>query len=200
MSSFSHHVSRKNRSNPYFPNYNKTHPVLVLTHMKSYEKIQDSIIKIGLSIESEDPALWIHSSMKFMAEWQGADTIITSDFGPTEHGFLGHDLIVRTRHASAMTWLFFNLRDTFGDELDSGNKYRFYGDLAMAAIKHLSTELPEDHDPRPLMKAVLRQSTVFLHELQEDDQIADGVSVILHHQDSEGHQKRIDPETSEEVS
>jgi hypothetical protein len=168
--------------------------------VRLYEKIQDSIIKIGELIESEDTASWIHPNMTFMPEWQGADTIITSDFGPTEHGFFGHDLTVRTRHASALTWLFLNLRDTFGDELDWGNKYRFYGDLATAALKHLSTEPTEDQDPRPLMKAVLRQSTVYLHELQKNDQIADGASVILHHQDSEGRQKRIDPETGEKVS
>jgi len=128
-----------------------------------------------------------------MPEWQGADVIITSDFTGTGQvsGFWGHDLMVRTRHAQPLTWLFLEARDAFGDELDFRNKYGFYGSLAEAALAHLAQHQPEDADHRSLLKAVLTQAFSFHAELRKHGSISDNASIILHSTDEEGRQQRL---------
>ena len=168
--------------------------------MSTHSALQDLIIEIGAVTETGRPTEWWHSDMESLPEWQGADVIITSDFGAQQPGFLGHDLVVRTRHASALTWLFLRLRDAFGDHLDSTNKYRFFGDLAKAALTHLSASISEAEDARPIMMAVLKSAVSYFRELQSNDEIAGGSSFVIHLQDSEGRQKRIDLETGEETT
>ena len=168
--------------------------------MSNHTALQDVIIEIGRIIEGGDSRNWRHPEMEKMPEWQGGDVIITSDFEARSHGFLGHDLVVRTRHAVSLTWLFFQLRDAFGDELDARNKYRFYGDLASAALAQISQSPTESDDARPLMKVVLRAAIKYFRELRETDVIAGGSTFVLHLQDREGRQRRIDFETGEETT
>jgi gamma-glutamylcyclotransferase (GGCT)/AIG2-like uncharacterized protein YtfP len=133
-------------------------------------------------------------------EWRGADVRITSDFGPeAPKSFMDHDLIVRTYHAATLTWLFLELRDAFGDFLDAGNKYGFYGSLARAALDHLAAHQPESDDPRPLLRAVLVVAERHLAGLQEHGFIPDNAMAVLHTMDAEGRQRRTDLATGEEA-
>jgi len=172
----------------------------LIIKVSEHSNLHDLLIEIGLLIEDGDHRSWWVKEMAKMPEWQGADVIITSDFEARSHGFLDHDLVVRSRHASAITWLFFRLRDAFGEELDASNKYRFFGDLAKAALAVSALSPIEANDARPLLKAILREAIKYYRELRESDFIAEGSNFVLHMQDEEGRQKRIDLETGEETA
>ena len=47
------------------------------------------------------------------------------------------DQYVVTNHAKELSWLIFELKEVFKDELDYMNKYAFYGRLAEAANKSI---------------------------------------------------------------
>jgi|LauGreStaDraftv2_3_1035109.scaffolds.fasta_scaffold161311_1 hypothetical protein len=160
--------------------------------MSEHQVLANRLIDLGRRIEAKTVEDLRHPQQTDMPEWQGADVIITSDFTGHVSGFLGHDLMVRSRHAQPLTWLFFELRDAFGDELDAGNKYGFYGSLAEAALTHLAQHQPEDADYRSLLKAVLTQAFTFHAELRQHDSISGNGSIILHSTDQEGRQQRLD--------
>lgn len=139
--------------------------------MRNFASLENRLIDIGRIIETNHPRALHHPKLASMPEWLGADVAITSNFAVPESGFMGHDLLVRTNHAKSLTWLFFEVRDAFGGELDSGNKYGFYGRLAEAALSHLSSNQPESEDPRPLLKSVLAVAFTFHAELRQQDSI-----------------------------
>lgn len=59
----------------------------------------------------------------------GANLIITDD--PT---YLGHaqDIRVLTENANELSWLVFELKEIFEDQIDSLNKYKFYPSIGIA--------------------------------------------------------------------
>lgn len=152
-----------------------------------FARIEDGLISLGKRIERGDALA--HPAQSQIPEWQGADTVVTSSF---ENGPEDHDLIVRTVHAKQLTWLFFELRDCFSNELNAGNKYGFYGRLAQAALDHLSANQPEPEEAGPLLKAVLKEAFRFLLELRESDELPPDSGVVIHSIDKEGRQKRSD--------
>lgn len=152
--------------------------------------MEDQLLALGRLIESANAARLRHHDQERIAEWIGADVVITSNFEPAESGLLNHDYMVRTQHAGVLSWLMFSLRDVFGEHLDAFNKYRFFGELGRAAIDHLASKQPESESPVLLLKAVLSCAFRFLGELREHDRILDGPSIVVHQTDSEGRQER----------
>ena len=160
--------------------------------MSEHQVLANRLIDLGKKIETKTAEDLRHYQQTNMPEWQGADVIITSDFTGHVSGDFGHDLMVRSRHAQPLTWLFLELRDAFGDELDAGKKFRFYGSMAEAALMHLAQHQPESVDHRPLLKAVLTQAFNFHAELRHHDSISDNSRIIIHGTDQEGRQQRLD--------
>ena len=160
--------------------------------MSDHQILANRLIDLGGKIETKTAEDLRHLQQTRMPEWQGADVIITSEFTGQVSGFWGHDLMVRTRHAQPLTWLFLEVRDAFGDELDFRNKYGFYGSLAEAALTHLAQHQPEDPDHRSLLKAVLTQAFSFHAELRQHGSISNNAGIILHSTDEEGRQQRLD--------
>jgi len=164
------------------------------------DQIESRLIRFGQRIDADSPASLQHPQQARLPEWTGADVRITSDFTWEPKNFLdGHDLLVRTRHAKPLTWLFMELRDTFGDVLDSSNKYGFYGSLAQSALDHLKGRQPEPDDPRPLLCAVLAGAFEWLKVLREEGGIPPNAGFVIHTRDAEGRQRRIDAETGEDT-
>lgn len=160
--------------------------------MSEYRVLADRLIDLGKKIETGSVAELQYQQQTDMPEWQGADVIITSVFTDQGRGFFDHELMVRTRHAQLLSWLFLELRDAFGEELDAGNKYGFYQSLAEAALTHLAQHQPEADDHRSLLKAVLTQAFSFHTELTQRGSIRDNGSIIIHSTDLEGRQQRLD--------
>lgn len=159
--------------------------------MNTPYQIEQQLIDIALRLGRAQAHEMVHPRQTEIPEWQGADVRITSDFSWEPKNFVEeHDLLVRTRHAPTLTWLFFELRDTFGDWLHAGNKYGFYGSLAQAAQKHLARHQPESGDPRPLLKDVLSGAFVWLQILRKTGNLPDQPGMILHSHDTEGRQYR----------
>ncbi|MDP1581692.1 MAG: hypothetical protein Q8M02_15600 [Candidatus Didemnitutus sp.] len=167
--------------------------------MKNIKTIEDHLIELGRRIESQSSDQLIHPDQSTLLEWRGADTRITSDFTPSTPDFFEHDLMVYTHHARLLSWLFFELRDTFADELSAKNKYGFFGTLAQIAMAHLAQHQPEPDDYRPLLKAVLSQGFGFLERLRHQGSLPKQSEIVLHDEDSEGRQRRIDAETDDET-
>jgi len=78
--------------------------------------------------------------------WRGADVIISPTLTEDIESWLGDQPIVIsqqtlesrrraviTKYASALSWLFCELKYIFSNSIDAGTKYDFYGMLAMAA-------------------------------------------------------------------
>jgi len=155
-----------------------------------------------------------------MPEWRGADIRITSDFKTdlvplhrprpirssrpaegmryapefNEPNYFDHDLTVRTRHAGPATWFVFQMRDLFDGWLDYGNKYGFYELLAQAALEHLAANQPEPEDAKPLLRAMLTRAFLMLEVAKEHHVWPDDAMMVLHSQDQEGNQVRINLE------
>ena len=78
--------------------------------MSDHQILGNRLIDLGKKIETKTAEDLRHPQQTDIPEWQGADVIITSDFTGHVSGYLGHDLMVRSRHAQPLTWLFFELR------------------------------------------------------------------------------------------
>ena len=64
----------------------------------------------------------------------GANLIITDD--PNRKGY-PQDMVIYTEHASAISWLIFELKDIYNEKIDYMNKYDFYpyiGKLIQSSI------------------------------------------------------------------
>ncbi len=153
--------------------------------------IEDHLLALGRRL-ANDPSSLKHPAQAEIPEWTGADVKVTSDFAWEPENFIAsHDLLVRTRHAFPLSWLFFEIRDAFSSWLDASNKYGFYGSLAQAAQKHLASYQPEPDDPRPLMRAVLSVAFEWLNVLRDQGLIPPNAEIVIHSQDAEGRQQRV---------
>jgi hypothetical protein len=166
----------------------------------SVEALEDRLLALGRQLDGERSPRPRHPDQAGMPEWRGADVVVTSNFESTARNFVdGHDLMVRTRHAVAVTWLFLELRDAFSGWLDASNKYGFFGALGQAALAHLAVHQPESEDPRPLLRAVLACAFQWLPIIRENDAVPPNAECLMHVQDTEGRQRRIDMETGSET-
>jgi hypothetical protein len=161
--------------------------------------IESRLIDLGARLSHSPPDQPVHPQQAEIPEWVGADVHVTSDFAwEPKNLFDAHELLVRTRHAKPLTWLIFELRDAFEEWLDFRNKYGFYGSLAQAAQRHLAAHQPESDDPRPLLKDVLAVGFKCVEALRREGELPEDAGIIVHQQDAEGRQRRIDPETGVE--
>ena len=137
-----------------------------------------------------------HPRQEEMSQWYGGGVLVTNNFAAE---FDTRKLVVRTHHAESLTWLIFELQDAFSDWLDFNNKYSFYGSFAQASLKHLSEHQPEAGDPRPLLNAVLHVADGFSQYVLKHKHLPPDSPVVLHLEDEEGKQLRIDPFTGKET-
>jgi len=162
--------------------------------VKGLEAIEDGLMGMGRTIESGGP--WTHPEMERIPEWRGADIRITSDFKTdfNDPNYFDHDLTVRTRHAGPATWFVFQMRDLFDGWLDYGNKYGFYELLGQAVLEHLAANQPEPEDAKPLLRAMLTRAFLMLEVAKQHHVWPDDAMMVLHSQDEEGNQVRMNLE------
>ena len=67
----------------------------------------------------------------------GADISIVSKTPNINNDFYGSPLFTITKYSKELSWLIYQLKDVFNDELDYMNKYPFYGRLAERANKSI---------------------------------------------------------------
>jgi len=68
----------------------------------------------------------------------GADISIVSKLPKQKDSFYGDPLYVVTKFSKEISWLIYQLKEIFNDDLDYMNKYPFYGRLAESANKSIS--------------------------------------------------------------
>ena len=159
------------------------------------EEIESRLLDLGTQIERVNAARLCHVDQEKHPEWLGADVWVTSNLeADNDPDTFNHDLIVRTRYAPELSWLFMELRDTFAGWLDYRNKYGFYESHARAALQHLATFQPEQDSPEPLLKTVLQESFEWLGKLRAFSTLPTNPGIVIHQTDAEGQQKRITPE------
>ena len=156
-----------------------------------FPAFENRLIDLGLKIDTVAAAALKHVGQSRMPEWSGGHVIVTSDFSQMD-GFFGR-FIIRTRHAKPVTWLIFELRDCFADQLNSETKYGFYGRLAQAAIDHLAANQPEAEDFRPLLRSILHAGFGELQQLRQTHDLPVSPPIIIHSIDAEGRQSRQQP-------
>jgi len=163
-----------------------------------FDQLQNALIRLGQRVDARNISALRHADQSDQDEWTGADVVITSDFAWKPSSWVHeHDLVVRTHHAVQLTWLFLEIRDAFSLWIYRGNKYGFYGALAQAALDHLAAHQPEAGNPRPLLCAVLTRAFLSLQGIRDQGGIPDNAPIVLHLQDAEGRQRRIDLRTGE---
>ncbi len=69
----------------------------------------------------------------------GADISIVSKLPTQKDRFYGDPQYVVTKFSKEISWLIFQLKEIFNDDLDYMNKYPFYGRLAESANKSISS-------------------------------------------------------------
>jgi hypothetical protein len=151
----------------------------------SAEGVQNRLIALGASLVMSPVDRLVHPDQGLMPEWGGAGVCLTSD-SPREPNDVREDdhLLVRTRHAKPLTWLFFELRDAFGGWLAAGNREGFFGALAQEALQHLAAHQPEPDEAKPLLRAVLDEAFRWQAILRREGKLPDQPAVIVHQQDA----------------
>ena len=100
--------------------------------------------------------------------WGGADVLITST-QPVPSGpdaFYPDPRFVVTDHELELSWLFESLRDIFYSAIDGCTKIEFYGRLANAANRFLSSAADEPCEVRHLLLAVTAEASKMLDEME----------------------------------
>lgn len=139
-------------------------------------RVEDALLALARRF-SQPPETLRHPQQETMLEWAGADVVLTSDSSRGPSGW-GRELVVPTRHARALTWLFFELRDLFLPWLDFRNKHGFFGALGRAAAEHLAQHQPEPSDPRPLLEDVLQEGFAWQRILAEHGALPEDPPVV----------------------
>ena len=67
----------------------------------------------------------------------GADVSIVPKLPDKKNSFYGEPQFVVTKHSKELSWLIFQLKEVFKENLDYLNKYSFYGRLAERANKSI---------------------------------------------------------------
>ena len=114
--------------------------------------------------------------------WGGADVIISSDLTPRIEKWVDDQPTVLslqtlkparraviTRYASALSWLFYELKYIFSSSIDFISKYDFYGMLALSAKEYIANN--ENHDEKGLMIEVLENGARKYWESIKNDKI-----------------------------
>jgi len=100
-------------------------------------------------------------------EWGGADVVIASRRPETEGGgFYPEPRYVITQSARQLSWLFYELRDTFKGLYDGATKIEIFGRLANAAIRY-QRKCGGNENQRDLLFAVLHEAFAMLDEMEE---------------------------------
>ena len=73
-------------------------------------------------------------------------------------------------------------------------RYGFYELLAQGALEHLAGNQPEPEDARPLLRAMLTRAFLMLEVAKEHHVWPDDAMVVVHSQDQEGNQLRMNLE------
>lgn len=110
-------------------------------------EIIDKLNKLEKKILSKD----LISLTEKTEEWGGADVIIAGKTRKKDLKWLGNENIVIslqesipkkrlvvTKYAKELSWLFFQLRDIFYENIDFISKHDFYGSLAQSAIDYIN--------------------------------------------------------------
>ena len=94
--------------------------------------------------------------------WNGARVVITMKKQniPGDFGFYPAPLEVTTSHARELSWIFYDLRDILKNNLDSMNKFRFYGKLAENAVNVIKSD-PKISARELCLKTVLKAEELY---------------------------------------
>ena len=109
-------------------------------------------------------------------EWAGADVIISSQLNDSVKEWFGDQLMVIslqkneprrraviTEFSKELSWLFYQLKDIFAEEIDNMSKHDFYGMLAQASIDYLEKN-QENLKCDQLLYSVLDKARSFSNE------------------------------------
>lgn len=127
-----------------------------------YESIREQLGALSSLIVSGRPG-WASRA------WGGADVVIVDrpSGQQPEVGFYPDPRHVVTRFVLELSWLFENLRDTFGSTLDSATKIEFYGRLANAANRYLARTPGVSQTLTDLLLSVLHEAFVMSEEMED---------------------------------
>lgn len=127
------------------------------------QEISKKLDELNRKIESGD-FLKEASSVK---EWGGADVVISSRLNDSIKTWLGGQPLVIspqkiepqrraviTQYSRELSWLFYQLKETFAGEIDYISKYDFYDLLAQSAIDYLKVN-QENSKCNELLNAVM---------------------------------------------
>lgn len=100
--------------------------------------------------------------------WDGADVVIT-DMPPNlmeNPSFYPAKRKVVTSFVRELNWLFVSLGDVFGTAVDFHSKPAFYGQLADAADRYLTSNSRDSHTAKGLLTAVTIEAGLMAEELK----------------------------------
>jgi hypothetical protein len=109
-------------------------------------------------------------------EWAGANVIISSQLNDSIKEWFGDQLMVIslqkteprrraviTEFSKELSWLFYQLKDIFAEEIDNMSKHDFYGMLAQVSIDYLEKN-QENPKCDQLLYSVLDKARSFSNE------------------------------------
>ena len=109
-------------------------------------------------------------------EWAGADVIISSQLNDSVKEWFGDQFMVIslqkteprrraviTEFSKELSWLFYQLKDIFAEEIDNMSKHDFYGMLAQVSIDYLEKN-QENPKCDQLLYSVLDKARSFSNE------------------------------------
>ena len=109
-------------------------------------------------------------------DWAGSDVIISSQLNDSVKEWFGDQFMefpfqkaeprrraVFTEFSKELSWLFYQLKDIFAEEIDNMSKHDFYGMLAQASIDYLEKN-QENLKCAQLLYSVLDKARSFSNE------------------------------------
>jgi hypothetical protein len=109
-------------------------------------------------------------------DWAGSDVIISSQLNDSIKGWFGDQFMVNslqktepgrraviTEFSKELSWLFYQLKDIFAEELNYISKHVFYGMLAQVSIDYLEKN-QENPKCDQLLHSVLGEARSFSNE------------------------------------
>lgn len=134
--------------------------------MSNKKSIAEKLSEIEMKINNNDYS----SELKTIRAFGGADVIISDKLTPENKRWIEEQPVVISSQKTApvkrlvitpyyieLSWLFYQLRDIFNENIDFISKYDFYGILAQNAINFIENN-ENGYDCKSLLISVLNES------------------------------------------
>ena len=119
-----------------------------------YQAAKEALTLLRLLVDDAEAAELRHPDQDAQPYWQSADLqVVPNESHERPDAFESHQMVVFSRHASAIGWMLFFVRDALRPYLSADNKSLVFGQIGLALRRAQASEASDQ--PRALILAGL---------------------------------------------